>query len=150
MKQVDLRPVKTSFDTRTKSLQEIPADVRNDLHEEPRTLKPEIRINEKREEAKIEATRLEFQAQLKRVEARTELGEATSSALFRRQFETIVEHNCWTHQEKSTYLINALQGRATDELYGVPKEATFENVSVSFIMIPPNCCVLCIISVHVI
>jgi hypothetical protein len=43
------------------------------------------------------------------------------------QFETLAEHNCSTRQEKSTYLITALQGRATDVLHGVPKGATFEK-----------------------
>jgi hypothetical protein len=117
MEQVDLQAVKTSLDTRTKSLQGIPADMKSDLHEEAWTMKEEIRINEERVVAKNEATRLEFQTQMKGVDAETErrrgtgtgMGAAkppefdgTSSSLFRRQFETVAEHNCWTRQEKST------------------------------------------------
>jgi hypothetical protein len=47
--------------------------------------------------------------------------------VFRRQFETVAEHNCWTRQEKSTYLITTLQGRATDVLHGIPKGRIFEE-----------------------
>jgi hypothetical protein len=47
--------------------------------------------------------------------------------VFCRQFDTAAEHNCWMSLEKSTQLINALQGLATDVLYGVPKEATYEE-----------------------
>jgi hypothetical protein len=105
-------------------------------------MKAEIRINQERVEVKIEATRLEFQTQLKGVEAGTERRrgtgtgagaanppkfDVTSSALFRRQFETVAEHNCWTRQEISTYLITALQGRATDVLHRVPKGATYDE-----------------------
>jgi hypothetical protein len=85
-------------------------------------------------EAKLEATRREFQTQLKEPEAGAERGIATGTgvgevkepkfdgttswAVFRRQFETIAEHNYWTIQEKSTYLITALDGRATDVSHG--------------------------------
>jgi hypothetical protein len=80
---------------------------------------------------------------LKEAEARTEQGRGTgidagaakplkvdgtiSWAVFRRQFEAVAEHNCWTRQEKSTYIITALQGRATDVIHGVPKGATYEE-----------------------
>jgi hypothetical protein len=47
--------------------------------------------------------------------------------VFQRQFETVAELNCWMRQEKSTYLITALQGRATDVLHGVQKGATCEE-----------------------
>jgi hypothetical protein len=61
---VDLQAVKTSFDMQMKSLQEILADMRNDLHEvlglmlqvEAQTMKAELRINQERMESKIEAT----------------------------------------------------------------------------------------------
>jgi hypothetical protein len=39
----------------------------------------------------------------------------------------MAEHNCWTCQEKSTYIITALQGRTTDLLHEVPKGATYED-----------------------
>jgi hypothetical protein len=44
--------------------------------------------------------------------------------VFWLQFETVAEQNCWTHLEKSTYLI---KGRATDVLHGVRKGATYEE-----------------------
>jgi hypothetical protein len=43
------------------------------------------------------------------------------------QFKTVAEHNCWTCQEKSTYLTTALQDQATDELHRVSKGATYEE-----------------------
>jgi hypothetical protein len=68
-------------------------------------------------ETNMEATRLEFQSQLEEVMARAERGRGTGAcanaaqppkfhgttswALFRRQSETVAEHNCWTRQEKS-------------------------------------------------
>jgi hypothetical protein len=51
--------------------------------------------------------------------------------MFWRQFKTVAEHNCWKRQEKSTYLITALQGRATDVLHGVLKGATCEEILVA-------------------
>jgi hypothetical protein len=36
------------------------------------------------------------------------------SGLHHGQFLTAVEHNCWTRQDRSMYLITALQGRAND------------------------------------
>jgi hypothetical protein len=47
--------------------------------------------------------------------------------MFRRQFETVAEHNRWTPLEKATYLIAALQGWACDVLHGVPRGATYEE-----------------------
>jgi hypothetical protein len=47
--------------------------------------------------------------------------------MFRRQFETIAELNRWMPREKATYLIAALQGRASDELHWVPTGATYEE-----------------------
>jgi hypothetical protein len=54
--QADLHAVKTSLNTRTNSLQKTPADMKNDLHEEAWAMKAEIRINQERIEANIEAT----------------------------------------------------------------------------------------------
>jgi hypothetical protein len=51
-----------------------------------------------------------------------------SWAVFRRQFENAAEHNCWTHQEKFTYLIIALKGRATNVLQDIPTSATYEDI----------------------
>jgi hypothetical protein len=106
-------------------------------------MKAEIRINQERIEDKIEATWHKFQTQLKEVstgaECRrgigTDAGAAkppkidgpTSWAVFWCQFKTVPEHNCWTCKAKSTYLITAMQGRATDVLYGVPKATTYEE-----------------------
>jgi hypothetical protein len=50
-----------------------------------------------------------------------------SWAVFRCQFETVAERNCWMRQKKSIYLITALQGRDTSVLHGVPKGATYEE-----------------------
>jgi hypothetical protein len=47
--------------------------------------------------------------------------------VFRRQFETVAEHNGRTGQEKYTYLITTLQGRAADVLHGIPTSATYEE-----------------------
>jgi hypothetical protein len=52
---------------------------------------------------------------------------STSWAMFRRQFETVADHNHWTPREKAMYLITALQGRACDVLHGVPRGATYEE-----------------------
>jgi hypothetical protein len=35
----------------------------------------------------------------------------TSGAVFRRRFEIVAEHNCWTRQENSTYSITVFQDR---------------------------------------
>jgi hypothetical protein len=51
----------------------------------------------------------------------------TSWAMFRRQFETVTEHNHWSDQEKSTYLITALKGQAADMLHGIPTNMTYEG-----------------------
>jgi hypothetical protein len=47
--------------------------------------------------------------------------------MFQLQFETVAEHNFWMPQEKSTYLITALQVWATDLLHGAPKGAIYEE-----------------------
>jgi hypothetical protein len=56
------------------------------------------------------------------------LDGTTSWSVFRHQFETVAEHNGWTPKEKSTYLITALEGRATDALHGISKGATYEEI----------------------
>jgi hypothetical protein len=91
--------------------------------------------------SQIEATKREPQAWSEGVEARVQhrrvqgvcasavqppmFNGNTSWAVFRRQFETVAEHNCWTRQEKSTHFITSLQGRATDVLLGILKSATY-------------------------
>jgi hypothetical protein len=47
--------------------------------------------------------------------------------VFRRQFETVTEHNHWSAKEKSTYLITALKGRAANVLHGIPTNTTYEG-----------------------
>jgi hypothetical protein len=54
--QMDLQAAKTSIDSQTKSLQETPADMKNDHHKEAQIMKDQIRINQERMEAKIEAS----------------------------------------------------------------------------------------------
>jgi hypothetical protein len=94
-------------------------------------------------EAKTETARRDFQTQLKEVETGAQCGRCTGNgagaakppnfdgttswAMFRPQFGTAEDHNCWTRQEKSTYFITALQGRPTDVLHGVPKAANYEE-----------------------
>jgi hypothetical protein len=51
-----------------------------------------------------------------------------SWSVFRHQFETVAEHNGWTPKEKSTFLITALEGRATDVLHGISKGTTYEEI----------------------
>jgi hypothetical protein len=95
----------------TQSLQETLADTRKDFHEE---------------------LGLMFQVAME-VEARAERGRGTGTGasaamtpkfdgtaswvVFRRQFETVAQHECWTRLEKSTYLVTAMQGRSTDVLH---------------------------------
>jgi hypothetical protein len=139
---VYLQILKTSIDAWTRSLDnitnvkafhEVIANMRNGLlnelvlilQVEAKTAKAEMRISQEMMEAmeaKFEATRREFQTQLKEVEARTERGRGegtgaakppkfdgnTSWVVFRRHFETVTEHYCWARREKSTYLITAL------------------------------------------
>jgi hypothetical protein len=75
--QVVLQAVRMSHDTWTKTL----ADTKNNLHEEAWIMKVEIRGNEERMKAKIEATRHEFRTHLKEVEARTECGRGTGTGV---------------------------------------------------------------------
>jgi hypothetical protein len=51
----------------------------------------------------------------------------TSWRVFRRQFETVTEHNHWLDKEKSTYLITALKGRAADVLHGIATNTTYKG-----------------------
>jgi gas vesicle protein len=104
------RQVQTSIDQWTGNLQGDITGVKKDLQKE-----------------------LDFRAQglevrMAEVEARVELGVggrtgndagrakppkfdgSTSWAMFRRQFETVADHNRWMPQEKATYSIAALQG----------------------------------------
>jgi hypothetical protein len=87
----------------------------------------------------METNQCEFQTQLKEADSRRGPGisadatkackfEGTTSwAVFQCQSETIIEHNCWTHLEKYTYLITALHGWATDVLHRAPKGETYEE-----------------------
>jgi hypothetical protein len=47
--------------------------------------------------------------------------------VFRRQFETIAEHKCRKCQEKTTYLITAIQDQANDMPHGVLRVASYEE-----------------------
>jgi hypothetical protein len=46
---------------------------------------------------------------------------------FWHRFKAVAEHNCWTWQEKSTYLTTVLQDQATDMLHRLPKGVTYEE-----------------------
>jgi hypothetical protein len=118
------------------------------LQVKAQTLMAEIRMHQERMEAEIAATCHKFQTQLKEVEAEAKRGRGTRIsvgvakppkfdgttpwAMFRCQFETVAEHNCWTCQEKSTYLISTLQGWVTDMLQGVLKGVTLEALEDCF------------------
>jgi hypothetical protein len=94
-------------------------------------------------EEKMETDKREFQAQLVEAKAIAERGSrpatcaiaaqpptfdgTTSWAVFRRQFQTVAEHNYWTRQGKYTYLIIALQVRAADVLHGIPASVIYED-----------------------
>jgi hypothetical protein len=110
--QMELQTAEVSLDVRTRKLQE-------DLTE----------------------TKHELQVRLEAIETRTEVGNApaasaaplptfsrsTSWSVFRRQFKTIAKHNKWLREEKLTYLVTALKGRAADVLYGIPADTTYEE-----------------------
>jgi hypothetical protein len=127
--QVKLQIVEVALDAQAKEFQEEIVAIRADVT----SAKKHGTFYETR--SQIEATKREPQARVEAVEARSQLGRVegvfasavqppifngnTSWAVFRRQFETEAEHNCWTRQEKSTYLITSLQGLATDMLHGI-------------------------------
>jgi hypothetical protein len=121
--QQHLQVVMTSIDIWTGTLQDDITGVKKDLDIRAKGLEARI--------AEVEA-RVELE-----VGGRTgnEAGRAkppkfdgsTSWAMYRRQFETVADHNRWMPQEKATYLIAALQGRACDVLHGVPRGATYEE-----------------------
>jgi hypothetical protein len=143
--RVALQAVKTSLDLQTKSLQATLAETWNDLNEqlglmlqvEAQTMKAEIKMNQERMETEIVVTRREFQIKARAEHRRgTETGasaakspkfDRTAWTIFWRQFETVAEHNCCTHHEKSTKLNTTLQGQAADVLHGVPKAVTYEE-----------------------
>ncbi|XP_069694750.1 uncharacterized protein PF3D7_1120000-like [Periplaneta americana] len=52
----------------------------------------------------------------------------TSWAIFRRQFEAIAEHNGWTPAEKTTQLLAALQGQASEILHSFPEDGTAAEI----------------------
>jgi hypothetical protein len=74
-------------------------------------IKADIKISQERMEAKIKATRCEFQTQLKEAEAGAERRRGTGTgmgavkppkfdgtaswAVFRSNLETVAGHNCW-------------------------------------------------------
>jgi hypothetical protein len=135
--QVELQIVEVALDAQAKKFREEIAAIRADLT----SAKKHGTFNETR--SQIEATKREPQARLEAVEARAHLGRVqgvcssavqppifngkTSWAVFRLQFETVAEHNCWAGQEKSTYLITSLQGLATDVLHRIQKSAIYDE-----------------------
>ena len=46
----------------------------------------------------------------------------TSWTIFRRQFEATAAHNGWTPEEKTTQLLTALQGQASEIFHSVPED----------------------------
>jgi vacuolar-type H+-ATPase subunit I/STV1 len=117
--QVQLQRVEAALNVQTREFRREKAAIRSDVT----NAKTHGTFNE---------TRSQIKARLEAVEARAELGRArrvgtsavqpptfngnTSWSVFRRQFETVTEHNHWSDKEKSTYLITALKGRAEDAI----------------------------------
>jgi hypothetical protein len=130
----------TSVDTRTKNLLETTTDTGEHFHDEIGLI---IQGEAQMAKSLVDTTRRGLKVKMAEVGALTERGRGkgtdagaaklpkfygiTSCTVFRRQSEAVVECNCWTLLEISTYLIAALQGRATDVLHGVPKGATCEE-----------------------
>ncbi|XP_069693859.1 adventurous-gliding motility protein Z-like [Periplaneta americana] len=52
----------------------------------------------------------------------------TSWAIFRRQFEATAAHNGWKPAEKTTQLLTALQGQASEILHSVPEDGTAAEI----------------------
>ncbi|KAJ4438245.1 hypothetical protein ANN_14184 [Periplaneta americana] len=52
----------------------------------------------------------------------------TSWAIFRCQFEATAAHNGWTPAEKTTQLLTALQGQASEILHSVPEDGTAAEI----------------------
>jgi exonuclease VII large subunit len=105
------------------------------------SLQEEITNNYNETCKRIEETKREFQTRLDetrqtRAEGTNTPGVGTCSAqppmfdgnttlsVFRRQFVIVAEHNRWSNQDKSTYLITALKDRAEDVLPGIPTKTT--------------------------
>jgi hypothetical protein len=92
----------------------------------------------------LEETKREFRVRLdEMIQARAERGNTSTInvstaqpptfngnstwSVFRRQFETVAEHDQWSEREKSTYLISALKGRAAEVLPAIPTNTTYED-----------------------
>jgi hypothetical protein len=92
----------------------------------------------------ITANKQKVQSQLEQVKAIAERGSRpsvsantaqaptfdgkTSRSIFRRQFETVAEHNMSSDKEKSTFLITALKSRAANVLAGIPINTPYEDI----------------------
>jgi hypothetical protein len=110
--QKDLQIARASLNTQRDDLMETIRDKKEYLELKLISFKDNTQnlISSKQDtmEAKMETTRLEFQSQLEEVMAKVERGRGigacaspkfdgnTSWAVFRRQFETLAEHNRWT------------------------------------------------------
>jgi hypothetical protein len=140
---VELETVEMSLDRRIRRLQEEPTTVKPSLVTDLNAAHMETQAMRKESFASTEAARREFQAQMEDVKARAEQGRgmrngaraekppkfggASPWTVFRREFETAAEYNCWTSQEISTHLIIALQDRVTDVLYRILKGLPYEE-----------------------
>jgi hypothetical protein len=131
--QVKLDPVELALEEETNNL-------RSDLS----NMQAETISNTQATSERFEAVRREFHTRLeeaKKMPGHTrgmgngtravtlpKFDGTTSWSVLRHQFETVAEHNGWTPKEKSTCLITALEGRATDMLHGISKGATYEEI----------------------
>jgi hypothetical protein len=143
--QVELQAVEVSLDTQVRKLKEKLENMRTDFVTNlgAKPTNTEALAQQCSMEEKIETNQHEFQAQLEEVKVIAERGSRpavctstaqsptfdgpTSWAMLWRKFETVVEHNGWTRQEKYTYLIIALQGRAADVLHGILISVTYKK-----------------------
>jgi hypothetical protein len=119
----NLQVVMTSIDTWTGSLQDDITGVKKDLDIRAKGLEARIVQVEARAELDVGGRTGNDAGRAKP----PKFDGSTSWAMFRRQFETVADHNRWMPQEKATYLIAALEGRACDVLHWVPRGATYEE-----------------------
>jgi hypothetical protein len=141
--QVKLQTVEVSLDAQARKFQEDLATIKSNHLKDYDLTNTTVHTTIEQTRLAIEAARCEFRARLEVVEAKAKGGRGpgvyasmaqppifegtTSWSVFRRQFETVAEHNHWLQQEKSTYLITALRGQAADVLHGIPINATYQK-----------------------
>jgi hypothetical protein len=138
---VDLQAIRTSVDTRTKNLLETVTVTREYLHEDLGLM---IQVETQMAKTLIDTTRRGLEAKITKkskpgqsaglVKEREpaqmpKLDGSISWAVIRRQFEIMAEHNGWKADDKTPYLIAALNNPAAHILHSVPTGAKYEEVT---------------------